>query len=281
MPQTISLTIPDIYIPPTDDDLKTAKQWTILRNRNATTLSGLVEALLKDALSEIVAIAYKYNVKPEEFQFSQNQELQAQVYDIMDELEDNIMALVEEYALNESEDKDRKTALLPWLLALKAKNTSDLRSTLEARLRQWLYDTEAQIAAMKMAGYNKTKALTRITSTMHAVYSSPEIMSAYRKNGQALYLQSRGVHQGNIGLSSSGEVNVENFASMTAIMAWNKSLFMEYQDRGAAAYVVMRGSNYPCDLCDSHVGVWPLEDESHFPPQHGHCCCTAMPLFRK
>lgn len=280
MADNIKIQLSDLYDPITDDDIRKSKKWTLLREDNATYLSGLIESILKDTIQSLTLIAYKYNCKPEEWQFAQNKDLREEVANIMNDAEDEIMDLVEEYSLNETKDKKRRSTLLPWLLALKSKGTKDLQSTLHARLRQFLFDTEAQIAAMKLAGYAQSKASNRAVSTMHSVYTSPEMQAAFKKQSAAMYIQSKGVHYGNVGLSSSGAVNVENFGEQTATIAWMKSQLLQFQEDGAAGYYQLRGSTYPCSLCDDEVGLH-IGDIINDPYPHHHCVCYRVPVFEK
>ena len=281
MAEQIKISLPDIYEPITEEMIADAKEWTLQRNENANYLSLLVAALLREAIQQLTEIAYKYNCKPEQFQFSQDEKLREEVANTMDELEDSIMEVVENYSLNESTDKKRHTTLLPWLFALSSKGTTDLRSTLHARLTQFLFDTEAQIAAMKLADYSQTKAVTRCLSTMHSVYTAPEVLAAFKRASAAMYIRTNGVHEGNRGLSSSGANNVESFAYQTAALAWARSHYLQNQEDGAAGFYVLRGSNFLCDICDSYVGFHKMEEKDAVPPYHSHCCCFVVYVNEK
>lgn len=281
MEDLLNILVPYGYETPTDEQVKAAKKWTLLRNENAALLSSLIEARLQDAIKELTKIAFRYNCKPEDFQFSQDKKLREEVAQTMNDLEDEIMSLVEEYSLNATEDKKQRNNILPWLLALHSKNTKNLAGTLHERAKQFLYDTEAQIAAMKLAGYDQTKAISREISTMHSVYTAPEVIAAYKKKSASLFIQSRGVHEGNIGLSSSGAVNVENFGANTAIQAWSHIQYEEKKKEGKAGYFCFRGSTYPCAACDDVCSVFHTIDEGMVLPVHGHCCCFAVFLNQK
>ena len=277
--EELNVLIPYGYAIPSDSDIKKAKRWTALRQKNAAQLSSLVQALLEDALEELTKIGYMYNLRPEEFQFSKDEKLREQVADVMNRLEDDILDLVEEYALNATEDKKHRSMILPWLLLLHSSKTKSLKSTLTARLRQFLFDTEAQIAAMRIAEYNVTKAIGRMKSTMHAIYVAPEVIAAYKKHPVSMYLKHGGVHKDNRGLSSSGAVNVENFAEQTAIMGWMKEQLIDFEERGALGYIQMRTNNVPCDLCDKQEGFhFGLPEEVEWP--HAHCQCVRIPVFK-
>jgi len=278
MDESLNIYIPFGFNPPTEEDIKKAKRWVLLRESNAAHLSDLVQSYIEEALDKLVAIGYKYNVKPADFQFSADEKLREEAAAVLDELEEEVMLLIEGYSINESDDKKRHAAMLPWLLALHSKGTTDLQSTLHKRVGQFLYDTEAQIAAMMIAGYPRTRALMRIKSTMHAVYTSPEVIISYKYNPKSMYLRSHGVHEGNTGLSSSGAVNIENLARQTAQIAWMKSQLMDFEEQGAVGYYQFRGSTYPCHICDSEVGFHPgLPEEAEYP--HAHCVCYRVPIF--
>lgn len=280
MAEKIIISIPPIYEPVTDKNIRDSKKWTLRRNENAQKLGGLIEERLQDALGELARLAYMYNVPAEQFQFSADEDLREQVAQVMMDLEEEIMELMELYSLNATDDNDRRSTLLPWLAALSSKGADNLRQTLGMRLRQFLYDTEAQVAAMKMSGYDLTKALERIISTMRSVYSSAEVQSAYKKNPAAMYLRSRGVHYGNVGLSSSGAVNVINLGIQTATITWMKSQLLDFLQMGAVGYYQLRGSSYPCEICDDEVGIH-VGDYTNDPYPHAHCMCYRVPLMLK
>lgn len=275
------LTIRDYEELITDEMISDSKRWTVTRNENASYLSGLVTVLLQEAIRKLTEIAYKYNCTPEQFCFQQNTVLREQVASVMEELEENIMELVEQYSLNETNDKKRRSTLLPWLMALCSKGSKDLESTLHERLRQFLFDTEAQIAAMKLAKYNLTKATSRALTTMHSIYVAPEVQAAYKKKSAAMYIKSKGIHNGNVGLSSSGANNVESFAYQTATLGWEKMRYEEFKEQNAVGFFVFRGSNYHCDYCQDNVGYHDISEKEAMPPIHPHCQCYSVPVFKK
>lgn len=276
MEEKIKIHLPQEYEAITEEDIRKAKKWTLKRNENALKLSSLIEELLQDAIKQLTQISYKYNCPPEQFQFSQDKKLREDVAQVMSELEDNILELVEEYSLNETQDKKKRSSILQWLIALHSKGTKDLRGTLHERLRQFLYDTEAQIAAMKLARYNQTKAISRAISTMHTVYAAPEVQAAFKKLSTAIYIIKHGVHEGNIGLSSSGSNNVESFGYQSATLGWEKSRYEREKEEGKAGYYVRRGSTFPCAICDDVCAVFHPIEEGMVLPVHSHCCCFAV-----
>lgn len=280
MASNIHITLSELFVKPTQSDITKAKKWTLLRNNNADALASIVNSLLEDAAEKLTAIAYKYNCEPEDFHFAQDEKLREEVADVMSSVETDILEVTTAYSLKEPNADNHRAALLAWLLALKSKGADNLQQTLHLRLTQFLYDTEASIAAMLLAGHNQTIAKTRVVSTMHAVYTAPEVVKAYKKKSAAVYIISRGVHYGGTGLSSSGANNVENFAKQTTVMTWMKSQLLQYYDSGAAGYYQLRGSNFPCQICDDAVGLH-IGDYVNDTFPHAHCMCYRVPIFYK
>lgn len=276
MDDTINILIPFGYISPTDKDVTKGKKWTKLRNDNAAMLAYLLEELMHEYARKLTQIGYKYNCPPYEFQFSQDEKLREEAAKLMEEMEEKVLELIEEYSLNATADKKLRASVLPWLLALHAKNTDNLKETIHERVKQFLYDTEAQIAAMKFARYDLTKATSRILSTLHSVYSAPEVIAAFRKTSSAKYIITKGSHKGNVGLSSSGAVNVENLGRNTAAQAWSYIQFEEAREEGADGFVVLRGSTYNCSYCDSKCGFHTIDQDEFRPPFHARCQCYVV-----
>ena len=83
MAEKIIISIPPIYEPVTDKNIRDSKKWTLRRNENAQKLGGLIEERLQDALGELARLAYMYNVPAEQFQFSADEDLREQVVQVM------------------------------------------------------------------------------------------------------------------------------------------------------------------------------------------------------
>lgn len=269
----------DLYVAPTQSEISAAKRFVRQRTENAIHLSELIDALLQQAAKSITLVCYKYNIDPEKFEYAANKDMQKEIYEILDSLEEEIFALIEEYSTNITKDKEKKNALLAWLLLLKSKGYTDLRSSLHGKLHQFAYDLEAQIAAQKLVGNNSVVAVSRILNTLHSAYSAPEMLRAFNMRSKAEYIQKKGVHEGSRGQSASGANNVMAFGRLTADMAWMHERYVELrEDEEVEGFYVLRGSLYPCDLCDSKVGFHFIDDIDSFPPFHAYCKCYVVPI---
>lgn len=270
------------YQAPSQQDIDAAKQFILQREENARMLEDKIDELLADAAEKIVIICYRYDVDPQKLYIASgfNEQMMNEIAEVMDELEEEILALMQEYATRSTKDRDRINALLLWMASL-GRGNRNLRDTLEGYLYKFMKDLEAAIAALRFADATMADAVTKVKTNLHTIYTMPEVMAAFKNASEfaATYIQSRGVQKGGVGLSNNGSTNVTNMARLTLQMVWMRSHRLEMEEDGAAGFYVLRGSNYPCDYCDSKVGFHPMTDIDYFPPFHGHCCCYVVPIF--
>lgn len=270
------------YQAPSQQDIDAAKQFILQREENARMLEDKIDELLADAAEKIVIICYRYDVDPQKLYIASgfNEQMMNEIAEVMDELEEEILALMQEYATRSTKDRDRINALLLWMASL-GRGNRNLRDTLEGYLYKFMKDLEAAIAALRFADATMADAVTKVKTNLHTIYTMPEVMAAFKNASEfaATYIQSRGVQKGGVGLSNNGSTNVTNMARLTLQMVWMRSRRLEMEEDGAAGFYVLRGSNYPCEYCDSKVGFHPMTDIDYFPPFHGHCCCYVVPIF--
>ena len=270
------------YQAPSQQDIDAAKQFILQREENARMLEDKIDELLADAAEKIVIICYRYDVDPQKLYIASgfNEQMMNEIAEVMDELEEEILAMMQEYATRSTKDRDRINALLLWMASL-GRGNRNLRDTLEGYLYKFMKDLEAAIAALRFADATMADAVTKVKTNLHTIYTMPEVMAAFKNASEfaATYIQSRGVQKGGVGLSNNGSTNVTNMARLTLQMVWMRSHRLEMEEDGAAGFYVLRGSNYPCDYCDSKVGFHPMTDIDYFPPFHGHCCCYVVPIF--
>jgi len=270
------------YQAPSQQDIDAAKQFILQREENARMLEDKIDELLADAAEKIVIICYRYDVDPQKLYIASgfNEQMMNEIAEVMDELEEEILALMQEYATRSTKDRDRINALLLWMASL-GRGNRNLRDTLDGYLYKFMKDLEAAIAALRFADATMADAVTKVKTNLHTIYTMPEVMAAFKNASEfaATYIQSRGVQKGGVGLSNNGSTNVTNMARLTLQMVWMRSRRLEMEEDGAAGFYVLRGSNYPCDYCDSKVGFHPMTDIDYFPPFHGHCCCYVVPIF--
>ena len=271
------------YRLPTQEDITSAKQFVLRRNDFARLLESKVEDCLEDAAQEIVRICYKYNVDPKEFSINSkyNEKMMEEISEVMDELEADIMSLIYDYSLRVTDDEKHRNLLAAWI-ALLGRGNNNLQDTLDGYLYKTMKDWEAAIAALRFANVAMADAVTKVKSNLHSIYTMPEVTAAFKHadDFNATYIQSHGVMAGGVGLSNNGSTNVTNMARLTLQMAWMREQGIEFDESGAAGYYQLRGSAYPCSVCDDEVGFHKgLEDLYTKPYPHPHCCCYRIPIF--
>lgn len=271
------------YRLPTQEDITSAKQFILRRNDYARLLESKVDDCLEDAAQDIVSICYKYDVDPKEFAINSkyNEKMMDEIADVMDELEADIMSLIYDYSLRVTDDEKHRDLLAAWI-ALLGRGNNNLQDTLDGYLYKTMKDWEAAIAALRFANVAMADAVTKVKSNLHSIYTMPEVTGAFKHadDFNATYIQSHGVMAGGVGLSNNGSTNVTNMARLTLQMAWMREQGIEFDESGAAGYYQLRGSAYPCSVCDDEVGFHKgLEDLYTKPYPHPHCCCYRIPIF--
>lgn len=272
------------YAIPTQEDIDAAKRFVLMREEYAQLLQSRIDEVLADAMERIITICYRYDVDPKLLYLSNgfNKQMMNEISEVMDETEEEIFRLVQEYSTRVTTDKDRISKLLAWMLLLGRKNRN-LQQTLDNYLYKFMKDIEAAVAALKFANVPLAQAITKAKTHLHTIYVMAEVQQAFKQaeSFTATYIRSRGVVKGNVGLSNNGSTNVTNMAKTTLQMVWMRSQVMDYKEQGAAGLYVLRGSSYPCSPCDDNCGFHPIEESYGVLPVHPSCCCYAIPVFTK
>lgn len=274
------------YKSPTQKDVDDAKAYVRRRNDSTILIESLILEKLRDAAKEITAICYKYNIEPENFVLNANENMYSQITAVMDRIDEEIMEMIEEYSSMAAESAEDKQEIIAYIHGLGRQNRN-LQDTLDDYLWRYLYDLEALVASMKLAGVESGKAQTKIAAALLSVYTTPEVVRAMKAPGmKAVYLVSKGVHYDigtqhpSVGLSNNGAKNVINMAKITVAMAWMRTQAIKFLEEGAVGYYQLRGSLYPCDSCDREVGFHlGLEGIMEKPLVHPHCCCYRVPIY--
>ena len=285
MDEAINILVPFGYSDITEEDVRKGKRYILRREAAAVAASDAVLGILKDAAERIVLLCYKYNVDPKEFRISSryNKELFEEIARILDDAEDEILDIVLDFSTRCTESKDRRASLLPWVLAL-GRGNKNLRQTLDTRLWNFSRDMEAAVVAMRMAGRKQSDAVERILSNLNSIYSMPEMRAAFAKSTsvKATFVRSKGIKYGNVGNSNSETVNIDRFTRMTVQLAWMRSQLMDFKESGADGYYQLRGSSYPCQMCDDETGFHEgIDGMMEDPYPHFHCQCYRIPAYRE
>lgn len=284
MAENIKIQLDDIYRPITQDDVKAAKNFVLRREAAARALVSATDGMLQDAAEKIARISYIYGIEPRTFQISAryNPDMFIEVAAVLDELEDGILDELNDYATRCTKDKDKKQALFIWMMTL-GKGNKAFKSTMEDRIRMFVRDLEAMLVAAKTARLDIAQAVNTIKNNLHTAYQMPGMKAAFKNASlyRAEFIRSRGVKHGYRGGSNSEANNIDRMVRTTLQMAWMHYHRELAEERGATGYYVLRGSLYPCELCNSKVGVHQIDDKEGYPPFHANCVCYAVPVYGK
>jgi hypothetical protein len=280
------------YVAPTEDDIRKAKQYILRRSEVANELADIATDLLTDAAVKIVEIAYKYNIPGNTFTIGASPEQQNEINAVMDDLEEKLLELLEGTILDNLKNDDgtpisieRRMALLAFMLSLGHRN-QNLRSTLFNYEWRFLYDLEAAIASLKLAGVDLPNAITKIRSHIASIYTMSEVQAAIRRqnNVMAEFLRTAGVPHNPDGSPNLQGVPREGFNAIinsiriTNDIVWGHNQLQNFIEQGAVGYYQLRGSTYPCRVCDEQVGFHlGLIDADDLP--HPNCMCFRIPIF--
>ena len=90
----------------TEDEIRRAKEYLVLRLRAERTAVSTMEAVLLTAARRIADIAQRYNIPPEKFRFSANKNLQREVNEVLALLKDVLESHVRDLDTFEEEGKE-------------------------------------------------------------------------------------------------------------------------------------------------------------------------------
>ena len=254
------------------DYLSQAKQY--LRQRLSAELSfqNNLETLIDEYASKLVDIAYQSNVPPNLFTFSYNKAIRENVDKVIGEMRQLIESVTETLAVG-AHGSDRKK-----ILAYMGRDIGgdNFYGRLDSHTRKFRKEMEGVIAASILIGVSSREAKEALRKYLRAPYQNPIFREAASLGkGRAEVLVAKGLHLG-AGMSNSAFNSFNTLGKFTVADAWMRYWYDDWDSRGAIGYSVMRGSSYPCSLCDTNTG---FHTDGNLPPYHPSCCCIAIPVF--
>lgn len=246
----------------TEQELEQAKAFLRDRIRNEQSMSADIERLL---------IAYAGYLLSALYRNLSDDELEALIHDLVAQ----IMADVELLAVDEH---DRRDAILLYMMG--ERNGDTLEGRVSKRCHTFFNEVFAVYAAGKLLNLNETSLLSSIKANFKHPWEN-EVLVAVREKIE------RGEVTGNIEdfeephfgrgveISSMGALQ-----TMTAYAIGDAWMWWGHEDalsKGAKGYFVVRGSSYPCDICNEAAASFhPIEDTEHIVPLHMNCVCCIV-----
>lgn len=231
-----------------------------------------VNSIIKKASESIVKISYKYKIEPRMFQFSSNKKLNFEVDEILSNLLDDLFETISNYCFYNIEKREDKI-LVNSMLNEKFKG-ANIEERLNNYVARFKNEIEPIIAAALYLGFNSRKTSEYINRYITNLRNSK--LANIAKKESFVSNSNNNISTGR-GYSKSSYKNIERIV-IDYVARIRQKLFIKKEETEykTNAWYVMRGSSYPCGLCDSEVGIHSSDID--LPPYHPRCCCLAIPI---
>ena len=202
---------------------------------------------------------------------------QADIDMVLEDLIDEIIETCELLAVDEHDDR-RDSILLYINRAMGDGKT--MRDRVRERCRTLLNELIVLVAAGIVTKTGITTLIGSIGRYITKPFSNPIIEEARRlvmegKASTDVDLSTPGFGHG---VPVSSETALENITVNAIGEGWLFNDWQDARDRNAIGFIPMRGSDYPCDECDSHAGKFHnMGDEA--PLYHLHCKCYIVWVY--
>ncbi len=270
--------------------LNTAKKYIIERKKYENYASKRVYSLIYSLLRYLIHIAYKksghsfYKFLEEvtlngtKSIFSKNKEVLKRTETLKNELLNTLVAY-SLYAINTQHSRswDDDARYREYLTEKPTEyfNEDDIQYSVERYTDRLLREAEVLVLCGLQTGRTENGLLTEWSIGAESSFETDFVKDNFKKSRK---------------IEERWEVHQKTFKSHTAKSASRglatlvtyllSKIWMQYllYRNTTTFFYVSRGSSYPCELCQSHVGIHRYADE--LPPYHRNCCCIAVPVYR-
>lgn len=256
---------------PTDEEIRNAKNYLLLRMNAERLAVSTLDSALMSAARRIVRISRRYNIPPEEFRFSVNPALHAEIREVLTLLREALYNRIEAIDTFPDDGDEKNPFIAPALTA--QDNGRTFRQRLAEYISRWGYEIEAVIAAAGLSGVtDSNKIVERIGEYLDNPYENPW-MKEHMGEGEAVRLAAI-PHYGR-GKAIASHTALSILVTNTVAQGWMENWHrLNINKRG---FYVMRGSSYPCQICDDQTGfLHDMSDIYGMPPFHPNCCCYVV-----
>ena len=259
---------------PTEEDIAKAKEYVLRRMGIQKNAETLIHKYMMEAAQRIYDISVKYNIPPKFFQFSHNKELEKEVNEVIEWLAQMIMDIIESTVIAASE-KDKGDILAYMAEMGDEYSISELIHIYTDRFK---FEIEAFLAAGLAYNLSKAVIVEEIAKSLEKPYMSDLLQKAFKDSGfRATRIITRGITYG-VGQYTSSKNAINRLENATAGIIWWWWWSSNMKRDGASFFYQMRGSSYPCQICDDLVGIYPISDiDKEYP--HAHCYCIRVPIY--
>lgn len=245
-----------------------AKEFIIERTDIINEVLLISRELIRKAVKDIIVVSRKYRITPSRFKFSANRELEREVDNIIDKLLADILDTMERAVSYEIEDENKRKTIIAWMY-LSYKGFT-IRTRLESYLHEMLLQLQPQVASLlAQRDFSASRAADIITLHLNNVMLSRFYEFAAKNKYPGAKLSS------GIGIYKNA-YNKLTRAISDQVARTRQRVYYDINHPYTQFWQIIRGSSYPCSLCDSQCGI--TSSRLELPPFHPHCCCIAIPL---
>ncbi len=233
---------------------------------------------------QLIEVSISFTNLGKSFHFTGNPELETQVNEILGELRKDLFNIIYLRADNVSElahQKEKQEKPPYFLLTFITMQIAGF--TLEYRINRYVNmmrsEVEAFVATGIVAGLSRNQILVDYINWLKTPYAAPLLLNAFRTQGfTASRIKSKGITFGK-GKYKSAYNNLLRLEQDTVFRAYNHTLQELWQSNTEiTGWYTVRGSTYPCDLCNDMTGQFHPKDEPFF-GYHSRCCCIMLPVY--
>ncbi len=244
----------------TPEELEAAKDFLRKRLESEQSMSADVERLLYTYAGYLLSAL---------FSDSSDEDLELLIQDLIEQL----LADCELLAVDEREDK--RDAILLYMLG--ERNGDTLEGRVNKRCHTLFNEVFAVYTAGKLLGWDENSLLSSVKANFEHPWQN-EVLVAVREKISRGEIDAdiedfEEAHYGKgVEISSLGAL--QTMLGYAIADAWTWWQYEDSKEKGAKGYFVVRGSSYPCDICQSAADSFhPIDDTEHIVPLHRHCVC--------
>ncbi|MEG1546565.1 MAG: hypothetical protein RR319_01285 [Bacteroides sp.] len=240
--------------------------------------------LLRTHMSLIISESMEHKGLGKRFRFSEDESLNKKVDEIISRLREALHSDIEEISLivkriaEEKEDSKVDDAIVIAFLLSRIKGNT-LKERINLYTGQLKSEIESFISAGIAAGLSKDEILSQWLINVKSPYAAKIMRDAMSDTGfTATRIQSKGIHYGKGRYTSSFD-NLKRLLITTIGQSYLHASQTMAATNGAIGWYSVRGSLYPCSVCDGEVGITHQISEQ-FIGYHPNCCCIQVFTYR-
>lgn len=243
-----------------------------------------LKAVILKHVETVIDKCINYSNLGKDFQFSVNPALDNDINAILEQLEKDIFNIIyfRTYNVNElAFDKENEHKSDNYLLLFLT--TAFFGKTIQDRITDYVSfirsEVEAYVAAGIVKGLTPKQILYTYLNNIKSPYASPLIIEAFRLKGfKAERILNKGITFGQ-GKYISAFNNLLRLEQQSIFQAYNYAVNSIWQTKtNIIGWYTVRGSSYPCTICDDNIGVFHPKEEFFF-GYHVRCCCIMLPIY--